>query len=87
VEALDYDDPVVKAREVHVQTQVASEKHGITVAGFDNVNLRGHTFEDELRLFLPADAPAIGETPSTFRPRNTVTTRVGIVVAVGAEVG
>ncbi len=82
VEVLEYEDPPLQAGQVLVKTELASGKHGTTLAGFDNVNFRGQNFDQRMRIFLPAE-----EEPAKPRaPGNTGNNGVGTVIAVGPEV-
>ncbi|MFC1712230.1 zinc-binding dehydrogenase [Candidatus Poribacteria bacterium] len=83
VEVLEYEDPPLKADQVLIKTEIASGKHGTTVAGFDGLNFRGQNFDQEMRMFVEAEKPSgSGE----YRPHGTGTTGVGIVTEVGSEV-
>ncbi len=81
VEVLEYEDPPLEPRQVLVRTEIASGKHGTTLALLDNVNSEGQRFDQAMRLFVPAEGP---ERPRG--PMNTGTSGVGVVAAVGAEV-
>ncbi len=83
VEVLEYDDPPLKADQVLIKTDIASGKHGTTVAGFDGLNFRGQNFDQKMRLFVEAEEPS---KPGEFRPHGTGTTGVGTVAEVGSEV-
>ena len=85
VEVIEYDHPSPGPRQVLVQTEIASGKHGTTLAGFEGLNFRGQEFSQEMRLFVESDA----EAPGSGRPypRGTGTTGVGVVTEVGTEVG
>ena len=81
VEVLEYDDPPLKAGEVLIQTELASGKHGTTMAMFDGGVYRGHHFDQDMRLFVEAEP---GATPAL--PGRVGTSGVGTVVAVGPDV-
>ena len=81
VEVLEYDDPPLKAGEVLIQTELASGKHGTTMAMFDGGVYRGHHFDQDMRLFVKADP---GAKPTL--PGRVGTSGVGTVVAVGPDV-
>ncbi|MDP6775503.1 MAG: zinc-binding alcohol dehydrogenase [Candidatus Latescibacteria bacterium] len=85
VEVVDYDLPSPGPRQVMVETEIASGKHGTTLAGFDGLNFRGQAFDQDMRLFVEAGAEASG-SGRPF-PRGTGTTGVGVVTEVGTEVG
>jgi len=85
VEVLDYQDSPLRPHEVRVQTEIASGKHGTTLAMFGNENFRGQTFDQDMRLFLEADGADPAPGPSRDAPRGTGTTGVGTVIEVGAE--
>ena len=82
VEILDYAEPLLEAHQVRVKTELASGKHGTTFAMFDGRAFRGQTFDQEMRLFLPDDAPPTGRQG----PHNSGTSGVGVVVEVGPDV-
>jgi threonine dehydrogenase-like Zn-dependent dehydrogenase len=86
VEVLEYQDPPLKAKEVLVQTELASGKHGTTFGMFDGRTFEGQRFLQEWRLFVDAEpetqAPDAGPRP----PGKTGTTGVGTVIEVGAGV-
>ena len=83
VEVLEYEDPPLQAGQVLVKTELASGKHGTTMAMFDNVNFRGQNFDQKMRIFLPAEE----EGPAKPRaPGNTGNNGVGTVIAVGPDV-
>ena len=84
VEVLDYEDPPLEAGEVLVAMELASGKHGTTLAMFDGVNFRGQEFDQSMRLFVPKE----DEPPSDAPPpvHGTGTTGVGTVASVGPEV-
>jgi threonine dehydrogenase-like Zn-dependent dehydrogenase len=84
VEVLEYEDPPLKADQVLIKTEIASGKHGTTVAGFDGVNFRGQNFDQGMRLFIEAEEKP--SQPGTFRPHGTGTTGVGTVTDIGSEV-
>lgn len=84
VEVLEYEDPPLKADQVLIKTEIASGKHGTTVAGFEGLNFRGQNFDQEMRLFVEAEAKP--SQPGAFRPHNTGTTGVGMVTDIGSEV-
>ena len=83
VEVLEYQDPPLQAHQVLVKMELASGKHGTTLAGFDAVNWQGQRFDQKMRLFVAAESPA---EPSRPAPRGTGTTGVGVVAEVGPEV-
>jgi threonine dehydrogenase-like Zn-dependent dehydrogenase len=87
VEVLDYEDPPLKANQVLVRTEIASGKHGTTMAMFDALNFRGQRFDQEMRVFVkatPGDESVRVAGPHT--PRRTGTAGVGVVTDVGLEV-
>lgn len=86
VEVLEYEDPPLDPHQVLVKTELASGKHGTTLAGFDDENFRGQRFDQEMRLFVAAEADAERAQPTPSSPRGTGTTGVGVVVDVGTEV-
>jgi len=83
VEVLEYQDPPLQGQQVLIKNEIASGKHGTTLAGFDGVNFRGQNFDQNMRLFVEAGEPA---TPGSFSPHGTGTTGVGVVADVGPEV-
>ena len=82
VEVLEYQDPPLKGQQVLIKTEIASGKHGTTLAGFDGVNFRGQNFDQKMRLFVEADEPS---QPKPFSPHGTGTTGVGIIADTGPE--
>lgn len=86
VEVLEYQDPPLQAHQVLVKTELASGKHGTTLAGFDSLNFRGQNFDQKMRLFVEAESEAESSESRPFAPRGTGTTGVGIVVDIGPEV-
>ena len=82
VEVIEYEERPLGPTEVRVETELASGKHGTTVAMFDGVNFRGHEFDQDLRIFVEREQ---GETPPPA-PRNTGTTGIGVIAEVGDEV-
>jgi threonine dehydrogenase-like Zn-dependent dehydrogenase len=83
VEVIDYEDQPLKGREVLIKTEIASGKHGTTIAGFEGANFAGQRFDSDMRLFVEAPARPAGTRSD---PQGTGTAGVGIVQAVGAEV-
>jgi threonine dehydrogenase-like Zn-dependent dehydrogenase len=84
VQVLEYQDPPLQAHQVLVQTELASGKHGTTFGMFDGRTFHGQRFDQEMRLFVPAEKkPSPGDKSAAH---NAGTTGVGIVVAVGPEV-
>jgi threonine dehydrogenase-like Zn-dependent dehydrogenase len=86
VEILAYQDPPLEAHQILVQTEVASGKHGTTLALFDNANFRGQHFDPETRLFVEAAPGSEPPSPSRDNPWPTGTTGVGVVRAIGPAV-
>jgi len=83
VEVIHYEDRPLKDHEVLVKTEIASGKHGTTVAGFEGANFAGQRFESDMRLFVEAPASAAGRRGE---PGGTGTAGVGVVQAVGSGV-
>jgi len=83
VEVIEYEERPLKEGEVRVKTEIASGKHGTTVAGFEGVNWAGQRFDQEMRLFVQAAAPAAG---GRSEPAGTGTAGVGVVQEVGPGV-
>ena len=81
VEAVSYEDPPLAPRQVLVRTEWASGKHGTTAAMFDSGVFKGQRFDQDLRLFVPDDAPS-----ENVNFGKVGTSGVGSVAAVGAEV-
>lgn len=82
VEVIEYEEPPLGPGQVRVRTELASGKHGTTMAMFESANFRGQTFDQEMRVFV--DAPGEGGPPSG--PMGLGTTGVGVVVEAGTEV-
>jgi threonine dehydrogenase-like Zn-dependent dehydrogenase len=83
VEVLDYEEPPLQPHQVRVKTELASGKHGTTLAGFDAENFQGHRFDQKMRLFVEEPAPPPASPPA---PRGTGTSGVGVIAEVGPEV-
>ncbi|MDH7568541.1 MAG: hypothetical protein QHJ73_03000, partial [Armatimonadota bacterium] len=83
VEVIEYHDRPLRPNEVLVCTEIASGKHGTTLAMMEGVNFRGQVFDQETRLFLESGPLADTPPPAV---RNTGTTGVGTVVETGAAV-
>lgn len=83
VEVMEYEDEPLGPRQVLVETEIASGKHGTTLAMFDAVNFAGQRFDESMRLFVedPSSQGLLGG-----EPWGTGTMGVGIVSEVGAEV-
>ena len=82
VDVIEYEDRPLLPGEVRIETELASGKHGTTVAMFDQANFRGHEFDQDMRIFVERDADA----PPQSGPRNTGTTGSGVISDVGTEV-
>jgi threonine dehydrogenase-like Zn-dependent dehydrogenase len=83
VNVIDYEDRALTDHEVLVKTEIASGKHGTTVAGFEGANFAGQRFDSDMRLFVEAPVPAAGRSGE---PGGTGTAGVGVVQAAGSEV-
>lgn len=83
---LDYADPPLEPGQVLVKTEIASGKHGTTMALLDNGAFSGQRFDQETRLFLPDDAASEASRPTPESPWNLGTTGVGTIIAVGDAV-
>ena len=53
-EVLEYQDPPLEYHQVRIKTELASGKHGTTLAGFDGLNFQGQRFDQDMRLFVEA---------------------------------
>ena len=84
IEVIEYEDRALGDQEVLVRTEIASGKHGTTVAGFEGVNFRGQRFDQEMRIFV--DAPAAAPTGRRAEPGGTGTAGVGVIRQTGAAV-
>jgi threonine dehydrogenase-like Zn-dependent dehydrogenase len=84
VEVLDYQDRPLGNHEVLVRTEIASGKHGTTLAGFDGASFAGQRFDQDMRLFV--EAPAVAEPRGRGEPAGTGTAGVGVVQEVGPAV-
>lgn len=84
LEILNYEDPPLAADQVLVRTEFASGKHGTNLGMFDGRSFEGQLFDQTMRLFVEADPEDVAADPHT--PRNSGTTGVGLVEAVGAQV-
>ena len=65
VEVLEYQDKPLEPHQVRVKTELASGKHGTTLAGFDGLNFQGQRFDPEMRLFVEAES----KTEASNTPR------------------
>ena len=81
VEVLEYEDPPLKPGEVLVETELASGKHGTTMAMFDGGVFRGHRFDQDMRIFVEAEP-----SPMPTTPGRVGTSGLGVVRALGPEV-
>jgi threonine dehydrogenase-like Zn-dependent dehydrogenase len=82
VEAQPYKEPPLGAAEVRVTTELASGKHGTTFGMFDGRTFEGQRFDQEMRLFVPAQQ----EDKHASLPQHPGTTGVGTVAEVGPGV-
>ena len=85
VEVLEYQDLSLQPNQVLVKTELASGKHGTTLAFFDNRNLHDHRFDAEMRLFVETENKAEPPQPESSAPARTGTTGVGVIVEIGSE--
>jgi threonine dehydrogenase-like Zn-dependent dehydrogenase len=83
LEIIEYEDRPLRDREVLVKTDIASGKHGTTIAGFEGVNWAGQRFDQDMRLFIEDSAPP---AKPRSEPQGTGTAGVGVVQQVGSEV-
>lgn len=86
VEVLEYKDPPLQNHQVLVKTELASGKHGTTLAFFDDLNRCGHRFDAEMRLFVETESKTESSQPEPSAPGGTGTTGVGIIAEVGPDV-
>lgn len=84
VAVLEYEDRPLAAKEVRIQTELASGKHGTTFGMFDGRTFEGQRFDQGWRLFVEAEPKSEDRKPSD--PGKTGTTGVGTVAEVGSEV-
>jgi threonine dehydrogenase-like Zn-dependent dehydrogenase len=80
------DDPPLQPNQVSLKTEMASGKHGTTLAFFDNRNLHGHRFDPGIRLFVETENGAGTSQPRSSQPAGTGTTGVGVVAELGSNV-
>lgn len=85
LDIIDYDDPPLQAHQVLVRTEMASGKHGTTMALLENGAFAGHRFDQETRLFVLDSVPTLAP-PTPEAPWNLGTTGVGTVIATGSDV-
>ncbi len=83
LEIIEYEDRPLRDREVLIKTEIASGKHGTTVAGFEGVNWAGQRFEQDMRLFVEDSTP---RAKPSGEPQGTGTSGVGVVQQVGPGV-
>jgi threonine dehydrogenase-like Zn-dependent dehydrogenase len=86
VEVLEYQDPPLQPNQVLVKTELASGKHGTTLAFFDNQNLHDHRFDADMRLFVETESRTEPPQPESSAPARTGTTGVGTIAEIGSEV-
>lgn len=84
VAVLDYKDPDLGSNQVRIKTEYASGKHGTTTAMFDGSVFHGHSFDQDMRMFVPEDPKPV--LPEPDKPGNSGTTGVGLVVEIGSGV-
>lgn len=84
LEIIDYEDAPLEAHQVLVKTEMASGKHGTTLALLENEVFTGHRFDQEARIFMPDSAENFVPTPED--PWNLGTTGVGTILAKGSAV-
>jgi threonine dehydrogenase-like Zn-dependent dehydrogenase len=85
-DVFEYEDPPLEPNQVRIKTELASGKHGTTTGGFDGRAFKDQNFDQEMRLFIPADAGQKKERPRRDPPSATGTSGVGVVTEVGSEV-
>ena len=83
---LSYDDAPLQARQVRVQTEIASGKHGTTLGMFDGRTFVGQEFDQNMRLFVETETAAPPRVPTPDNPWNVGTTGVGTIVEIGPDV-
>ncbi len=83
VEVLEYQDPPLEGHQVRIKTELASGKHGTTLAGFDGLNFQGQRFDQDMRLFVEANNKP---KPRQTAPHGTGTTGVGVVTDIAPDV-
>ena len=81
-EILEYEDAPLQPGQVLVRTELASGKHGTTTAMFDGRTFQGQSFDQQMRLFVPAEPKP--QAPPV--PGRAGTTGVGTIIEVGPEV-
>jgi threonine dehydrogenase-like Zn-dependent dehydrogenase len=84
-EIRDYDEPPLQPGKVRVKTELASGKHGTTMAAFRGTATKGYRFHSEMRLFTPDEAAPPWVAPGS-EPRDTGNAGVGVVVELGEGV-
>lgn len=84
VEVIEYQDRPLGEDEVLVKTEIASGKHGTTIAGFEGVDFAGQRFDQAMRVFVEAPSPAGAR--GRPEPAGTGTGGVGLVQQVGSGV-
>ncbi len=85
VEVIEYDERQLEDGQVRVKTEIASGKHGTSLAMLESTNFAGVSFDQERRLFVRSDnGSAHPATPE--KPLNLGTTAVGTITEVAADV-
>ncbi len=85
VEVLEYDERALESGEVRVKTEIASGKHGTSLAILDGVNFSGVRFDQNRRLFLDGNGSP-SHLASREKPLNLGTTAVGTITEVAPDV-
>jgi threonine dehydrogenase-like Zn-dependent dehydrogenase len=83
---VEYDDRPLEADEVLIRTELATGKHGTTMAMMDDANFRGQEFDIDMHLFIDAKPGADRLRPTREKPWNTGNCGVGTIIAVGSKV-
>ena len=86
VEILEYQDPVLQADQILIETELASGKHGTTMGQMDNRTFGGQYFDPNMRLFVEDVTGEKQRPPTREMPWNLGTTGLGTVKAVGSAV-
>ena len=83
IEVVEYEERPLAPDEARVQTEYASGKHGTPLAIMADREDTGQRWDDEMRLFVPTDKPAVEDLLASA---SVGTSGVGTIIEVGAEV-
>lgn len=83
IEVVDYDERPLASDEVRIQTEFASGKHGTPLAIMASGNDTGQRWDNEMRLFVPADDAPV---ENLLEGSRVGTSGVGTIIEIGSDV-